>query len=267
MERLQMHYLLSAHAVPPLGRLGLVELSRIQSKRNSATLVIVHCPIPHSPVLPIFFMACVRLSACFLLFGPLKSTLYSCTRSPHHDVPSVDLPVVLSYSAVVDGPGEYELVGFVSHMGSNTACGHYVAHIRVDGRFRHLLLKLRKQQGWQGLPLSTEHLRTYMKHVTRCWTTEGQALLVPAKDGGFFVLYFDCSWQRSCHGGIAPSVQMPPYYCFRSHSANAHPARLSPWKALRLRLTSQANVLGSFAALVVHVRQWGSSPSATVGRN
>ena len=36
--------------------------------------------------------------------------------------------------AVLDGPGDYELVGFVSHMGSNTACGHYVAHIRKGGR-------------------------------------------------------------------------------------------------------------------------------------
>lgn len=31
---------------------------------------------------------------------------------------------------VDDGPGLYELVGFVSHMGSNTACGHYVVHIK-----------------------------------------------------------------------------------------------------------------------------------------
>jgi ubiquitin carboxyl-terminal hydrolase 5/13 len=34
-----------------------------------------------------------------------------------------------------DGPGVYELVGFASHMGSNTACGHYVAHIKKEGRF------------------------------------------------------------------------------------------------------------------------------------
>lgn len=40
----------------------------------------------------------------------------------------------MRHCAVLDGKGEYELVGFVSHMGSNTACGHYVAHIRVDGR-------------------------------------------------------------------------------------------------------------------------------------
>ncbi|XRB14436.1 ubiquitin carboxyl-terminal hydrolase [Pseudoscourfieldia marina] len=29
-----------------------------------------------------------------------------------------------------DGPGIYELVGFVSHVGANTACGHYVCHAR-----------------------------------------------------------------------------------------------------------------------------------------
>mmetsp|Transcript_62 Transcript_62/g.92 ORF Transcript_62/g.92 Transcript_62/m.92 type:complete len:885 (-) Transcript_62:589-3243(-) len=38
-------------------------------------------------------------------------------------------------SRVLDGPGQYELVGFISHMGSNTACGHYVCHIKKDGRW------------------------------------------------------------------------------------------------------------------------------------
>ncbi len=33
-------------------------------------------------------------------------------------------------AALDDGPGEFTLVGFVSHMGANTACGHYVAHVR-----------------------------------------------------------------------------------------------------------------------------------------
>lgn len=34
-----------------------------------------------------------------------------------------------------DGPGAYELVGFASHMGSNTGCGHYVAHVKKEDRF------------------------------------------------------------------------------------------------------------------------------------
>ena len=29
-----------------------------------------------------------------------------------------------------DGAPTYELKGLVSHIGSNTACGHYVAHVR-----------------------------------------------------------------------------------------------------------------------------------------
>jgi ubiquitin carboxyl-terminal hydrolase 5/13 len=37
--------------------------------------------------------------------------------------------------AMDDGPGKYSLVGIISHMGSNTACGHYVAHIRKAGRW------------------------------------------------------------------------------------------------------------------------------------
>ncbi|MEW5315258.1 MAG: hypothetical protein WDW38_006701 [Sanguina aurantia] len=37
--------------------------------------------------------------------------------------------------AYVDGSGRYELVSFVSHMGSNLGCGHYVCHIKKDGRW------------------------------------------------------------------------------------------------------------------------------------
>jgi ubiquitin carboxyl-terminal hydrolase 5/13 len=35
----------------------------------------------------------------------------------------------------VDGAAQYELLGLVSHMGSNTACGHYVCHIKKEGRW------------------------------------------------------------------------------------------------------------------------------------
>lgn len=34
---------------------------------------------------------------------------------------------------MLDGPGKYELVAIVSHIGSNIACGHYVAHVKKDG--------------------------------------------------------------------------------------------------------------------------------------
>ena len=29
-----------------------------------------------------------------------------------------------------DGVGRYELVGFISHMGQSTFCGHYVVHLK-----------------------------------------------------------------------------------------------------------------------------------------
>jgi ubiquitin carboxyl-terminal hydrolase 5/13 len=35
----------------------------------------------------------------------------------------------------VDGPATYELFGVVSHMGGNTACGHYVAHVKSRGEW------------------------------------------------------------------------------------------------------------------------------------
>lgn len=34
-----------------------------------------------------------------------------------------------------DGSGKYRLLGFVSHMGTSTHCGHYVAHIYKDGKW------------------------------------------------------------------------------------------------------------------------------------
>ncbi|KAI0562705.1 Ubiquitinyl hydrolase [Gracilaria domingensis] len=35
----------------------------------------------------------------------------------------------------IDGEPKYELLGFASHLGSSTASGHYVAHIKKDSRF------------------------------------------------------------------------------------------------------------------------------------
>jgi len=34
-----------------------------------------------------------------------------------------------------DGEGKYTLVGFISHIGKNTGSGHYVAHVKKDGRW------------------------------------------------------------------------------------------------------------------------------------
>ncbi|XP_015216240.2 ubiquitin carboxyl-terminal hydrolase 13 isoform X2 [Lepisosteus oculatus] len=36
---------------------------------------------------------------------------------------------------VRDGPGRYELFAFISHMGTSTMCGHYVCHIKKEGRW------------------------------------------------------------------------------------------------------------------------------------
>ena len=38
-------------------------------------------------------------------------------------------------SKLGDGAGQYELVGIVSHMGRNTACGHYVCHLNKEGKW------------------------------------------------------------------------------------------------------------------------------------
>lgn len=35
----------------------------------------------------------------------------------------------------IDGSPKYELLGFASHLGNNTSCGHYVAHIKKESQF------------------------------------------------------------------------------------------------------------------------------------
>jgi ubiquitin carboxyl-terminal hydrolase 5/13 len=34
-----------------------------------------------------------------------------------------------------DGKGEYSLLGFISHLGKNTGCGHYVVHLKKDDQW------------------------------------------------------------------------------------------------------------------------------------
>jgi len=38
-------------------------------------------------------------------------------------------------ASLPDGSGKYQLLAFVSHMGTSTQSGHYVAHVRKDGRW------------------------------------------------------------------------------------------------------------------------------------
>ena len=58
---------------------------------------------------------------------------------PDHAVHAVMILLVCCADAgpskLDDGPGRYELVGIVSHMGRNTACGHYVCHLKKKGKW------------------------------------------------------------------------------------------------------------------------------------
>jgi ubiquitin carboxyl-terminal hydrolase 5/13 len=36
---------------------------------------------------------------------------------------------------LTDGAGKYELIGFISHIGSSTTCGHYVCHLKKEGKW------------------------------------------------------------------------------------------------------------------------------------
>jgi ubiquitin carboxyl-terminal hydrolase 5/13 len=44
-------------------------------------------------------------------------------------------PAAPAAETLSDGPGRYRLVAFVTHLGSSTASGHYVAHVRKGGQW------------------------------------------------------------------------------------------------------------------------------------
>ena len=60
-----------------------------------------------------------------------------------------------------DGPGQYDLLGFISHMGSNTACGHYVCHIKKEGRW--ILFNDRKVAASESTPLHLGYIYFYKR--------------------------------------------------------------------------------------------------------
>lgn len=59
----------------------------------------------------------------------------------HPDVSDIDMDATSSSpnsaadAGLPDGRGKYKLKGFLSHMGTSTHCGHYVAHVQKDGRW------------------------------------------------------------------------------------------------------------------------------------
>lgn len=71
---------------------------------------------------------CVTLQPAALKCLIIESSLHADTLL------SLLVPAFLGCS-MMDGPGRYRLLAIISHMGSNTACGHYVSHIRKGGRW------------------------------------------------------------------------------------------------------------------------------------
>uniref|UniRef100_A0A4W4G5N2 Ubiquitin carboxyl-terminal hydrolase n=1 Tax=Electrophorus electricus TaxID=8005 RepID=A0A4W4G5N2_ELEEL len=62
-----------------------------------------------------------------------KDTSFSNTNTHSDSMLSPDQG--LSSPRVRDGPGRYELFAFISHMGTSTMSGHYVCHIKKEGRW------------------------------------------------------------------------------------------------------------------------------------
>ena len=61
-----------------------------------------------------------------------------------------------------DGGGEYTLIGIVSHMGSNTSCGHYVCHLLREGKW--VLYNDRKVALSEEPPLDLGYMYLYQRN-------------------------------------------------------------------------------------------------------
>ncbi|CAL6422145.1 unnamed protein product [Bathycoccus prasinos] len=80
-------------------------------------------------------------AACEWLFANMDNIDDACAKAEREleekeqagrDASSTDATTT---NEIIDGKGEYELFGVVSHMGSNTACGHYVAHVKKNNQW------------------------------------------------------------------------------------------------------------------------------------
>ena len=80
-------------------------------------------------------------AACEWLFANMDNIDDACAKAEREleekeqagrDASSTDDTTM---NEIIDGKGEYELFGVVSHMGSNTACGHYVAHVKKNNQW------------------------------------------------------------------------------------------------------------------------------------
>lgn len=48
---------------------------------------------------------------------------------------SADVAAEAAAGSEAQADGKYELIGIISHLGRNTDCGHYVCHIKKDGKW------------------------------------------------------------------------------------------------------------------------------------
>jgi ubiquitin carboxyl-terminal hydrolase 5/13 len=64
-----------------------------------------------------------------------------------------------------DGEGKYELIGFISHMGTNTSCGHYVCHLKkeVNGKNEWILFNDRKVAISENPPFDMGYMYLYKR--------------------------------------------------------------------------------------------------------
>ncbi len=75
----------------------------------------------------------VQRAADFLLTH--RSEGLQTTASPIDSVTNESTNVGSDGDSLTGSPGKYTLIGFISHIGKNTSCGHYVAHVVKKGQW------------------------------------------------------------------------------------------------------------------------------------
>jgi len=70
--------------------------------------------------------------------------------------------------ALEDGAGDYELVGFISHIGRNTSHGHYVCHAKRDEGGGWVIFDDQKVAKSEAPPLDLGYVYLYRRTSKAC---------------------------------------------------------------------------------------------------
>ena len=106
-------------------------------------------------------------AACEWLFANMDNIDEACAKA-ERELEEIEeggrVAASTDVNEIIDGKGDYELFGVVSHMGSNTGCGHYVAHVKKNDQW--ILFNDQKVAVSENPPLGLGYLYFFRRRST-----------------------------------------------------------------------------------------------------